>query len=121
MAKLITSIIRDTLTIENSKGEVEKEVSFTVNATKIAADVAKLRAEIGRKAATDAESCTELTKRLFSLIFGEKNAHELLEYYGGDAMTMTVDLAPYLVENIYPVFDNLVKRSLDMKKRMKRG
>jgi hypothetical protein len=119
MAKIKTSIIKDTLELCNRAGEVEKTIPITINAARIANDVTKLRIDMAN-AANDPETLGRAAVELFTLLFGADATSEIMSYYNDDYISMISDLTPYIVEEIYPVFDAMREKTLALKMKAKR-
>lgn len=119
MAKIRTSIIRDTLELCDRNGEVEKAIPITINAARVANDVTRLRVEMAN-AKNDAEATGRAAVELFTVLFGGDATREIMDYYGDDYFTMISDLTPYIVEDIYPVFDKMREKSIEMRKKIKK-
>lgn len=118
--KIQTSFIKDTIELTNNHGEIVKTLPFSINVTKLADEVQKKRIEIAQHT-DDYEATGRATVELFSLLFGADNTNELLDFYENDYTAMIADLAPYIVEYIFPSFDRMRENVIKAKKSLKRG
>lgn len=117
--KVQTSLIRDTIDLYQGD-ELVKSIPFTFNAAKCLQDVQHLRAEmIATKAADDLEGTGKAFYRLLCVVFGEPATQEVFDFYEGDYLTALNDLAPILMDVIYPAVDRLTQDIVARRKRSK--
>lgn len=119
--KLQSSIIRDTIELTDSQGQVLKSIPFVVNAAAVHDAAMALRIELDRTDSSNLEEFKRLARQLFTVIFGEAVVRELDEYYSGDVLSMVVDLSPLLINDIYPHFNRIRAQMITQRKKMKRG
>ena len=118
--KITSSVFSDKFELCNAKGELVKEIPFTVNITSVAALVTQKQHALADVDQNDVAAMGKEFIELLTAIFGEQVTSELLDYYAEDYLVMITDLAPMLTENIFPVFDNYRKSIIDAKKKVKK-
>lgn len=120
--KIESSLIRDKFEFTDHEGNILKEVPFTINITEAADRLTSARDELAKVAASDnTADLKSSAARLFECIFGPAVAGEILDYYADDSSAMMIDLAPYLLDRVFPQIDKVRETALEMKKRVKRG
>lgn len=120
--KIVSSLISDKIEIVDAGGNTLKEFPYQVNAAKVADEVAAKRREIAALTESkDENGIQKATVELFNAIFGTDTTNGLLEFYHNDYLTMMADIAPIVIENIFPVFDALREKAVALRKRAKRG
>lgn len=118
--KIISSLIRDSIEIEDNRGNVVLNVPFVFNIADGFDHVAALQKGMDQyKAANDMESLGRLTHELFLTVFGEEATAKLYEYYNGDYMTLTVDVAPIFTEIIAPAMQAYATKVAQTRMRKK--
>ena len=101
--KIASSLIRETIEIQDNHGNVALSVPFVFNIANSFDHVKELQAGMEKyRADKDMEALGRLTHELFITVFGEDATAKLYEYYDGDYMTLTIDVAPIFTEIIAP-------------------
>lgn len=118
--KINSSIYQDKLELCNAKGEVEKEIPFTINVTATAMLVTQKQHALADVEQDDVTAMGKAFVDLLVAIFGEQVTNELLDYYAEDYLLMITDIAPVLTQNIFPVFDNYRKSVIAAHKKAKK-
>lgn len=118
--KVQTTLIRDVVEIVNAKGETIKTWPYTFNVSTGFKRVQELRAEMMKQnQAKDLEAVGRAVFELMAAVFGDDNAADMVKFYENDYMTMLNDLAPVLLDEIYPAVDRYVDNMLQLRKRTK--
>ena len=118
--KLNSSIYRDKFELCDQNGEVVKEIPFVVNVTATAQLVTTKQREMTEVDQNDPAAMGKAFIELLEAIFGSEVVQELVDYYASDYMTMVIDLAPLLTENIFPVFNNYRRSAIEARKKVKK-
>lgn len=100
----------DTLELVGADGNVEKKLEFEIHVDVIAPNVRRKYVEI-----VDAERAmryggfeekyaafSETVREMLKLCFGEENTDEIVEFYNGDFIDISIAIVPYIYEVIIP-------------------
>ena len=118
--KITSSVFSDKFELCDAKGEVVKEVPFTINLTNTAQTVLQKRQELDAVNPDDIDAMGKAFQDLLTIIFGKEIADELVAFFQNDYLAMIAELAPVLTDYIFPVFHNYRKSALDAKKKVKK-
>ena len=118
--KITSSVFSDKFELCNAKGELVKEIPFTVNITNVANLVTQKQHALADVDQNDVAAMGKAFIDLLTAIFGEKVTGELLDFYAEDYLVMITDIAPMLTANIFPVFDNYRKSIIAARKKVKK-
>lgn len=101
----------DALELVGTDGSVEKTLDFEIHIDVIAQTVRKKYAEIidAERAMRSGGSFEEkyaafsnAVRELLNLCFGEKNTGEIVNFYNGDFIDISIAIVPYIYEVIIP-------------------
>lgn len=117
--KIVSSVIAETIEIENEKGEIVKEIPFRLNISELGGKIAKKRLELANTDKADVEAVGKVFCELLEATFGETVLNELVDYYGTDYTAMVTDLVPIYTELVFPALDKQRDRLINSRKRIK--
>ena len=115
--RIQSSIIRETLEIEDHTGKVIREIPFVVDVAAVGDKIMRKRIAISKE--KDVESTGKAFLELLELIFGKQTTNELLSLYGDNYTALVIDLTPVLVDFVYPAIDKQREKVVEMRKRVK--
>ena len=118
--KITSSVFSDKFELCNAKGEVVKEVPFTINLTNTAQTVLQKRQDLDAVNPDDVGAMGKAFQDLLIIIFGKEVTDELVDFFQNDYLAMITELAPVLTDHIFPVFHKYRKSALDAKKKVKK-
>lgn len=100
----------DTLELVGADGNVEKKLEFEIHVDVIAPNVRRKYVEI-----VEAERAmrygsfeekyaafSEAVREMLKLCFGEENTEEIVKFYNGDFIDISIAIVPYIYEVIIP-------------------
>lgn len=100
----------DTLELVGTDGNIEKKLEFEIHIDVIAPNVRKkyveiVEAERAMRSGSFEEkyaAFSEAVREMLNLCFGEENTDEIIDFYNGDFIDISVAIVPYIYEVVIP-------------------
>lgn len=118
--KIKSSVIRDTIELEDANGNVIKEIPFTFNVAEAGRKVTAGFEEIGKlNAKGNEDELGNAVIKTMKVIFGDEAVAALLEHYEDHYIEMFSDIMPIVTEVIIPHVNEWNQKLLEQSKRTK--
>lgn len=117
--RIKTSIISETIELEQNNGEIVKTIPFSFDASAKWAEVNRYRFKMAQ-AKENPEEIGKLFLEMMSYVLGDATK-DIIEFYNGRYESMVIDLAPLFLELIYPACDEAHRKAINGLKRKNRS
>lgn len=107
--------ISEDLELLGEDGSVELTIHVELSVERIASQYRKVQLEMAKaRKMNDVESYGRAVLSLINLVFGEDGMQQLLAYYNGDYVDMSIQILPFIQNRIYPAVERYAKTRKDM-------